>query len=63
MCKFSAALAAAALMACTMPGRAAAQENFTAAMADFEASCAGCHGSGGGGGDRAPAKPWAPTVT
>jgi mono/diheme cytochrome c family protein len=38
-----------------MSGRAAAQENFSAAMADFEADCAGCHGSGGGGGDRAPA--------
>jgi PQQ-dependent dehydrogenase (methanol/ethanol family) len=55
MCRFSVALAAAVLMACTMSGRAAAQENFSAAMADFEADCAGCHGSGGGGGDRAPA--------
>jgi PQQ-dependent dehydrogenase (methanol/ethanol family) len=55
MCRFSVALAAAALMACAVSGRATAQENFSAAMADFEADCAGCHGSGGGGGDRAPA--------
>jgi PQQ-dependent dehydrogenase (methanol/ethanol family) len=55
MHKLSIVLAGAALLACTLSGRAAAQENFSAAMADFEANCAGCHGSGGGGGDRAPA--------
>jgi PQQ-dependent dehydrogenase (methanol/ethanol family) len=32
-----------------------AQESFAAAKAQFEANCARCHGSGGGGGDRAPA--------
>ncbi len=32
-----------------------AQEPFAAAKDDFEKSCAVCHGSGGGGGDRAPA--------
>ncbi|HEY1877986.1 MAG TPA: c-type cytochrome, partial [Rhizomicrobium sp.] len=32
-----------------------AQENFAAAKDDFEKNCAVCHGSGGGGGDRAPA--------
>ena len=47
--------AAVALMATATSGRAAGQDNFTAAKADFEANCAGCHGSGGGGGDRAPA--------
>jgi PQQ-dependent dehydrogenase (methanol/ethanol family) len=32
-----------------------AQEPFAAAKDDFEKNCAVCHGSGGGGGDRAPA--------
>ena len=32
-----------------------AQESFAAAKDDFEKNCAVCHGSGGGGGDRAPA--------
>ncbi|HEY2008893.1 MAG TPA: PQQ-binding-like beta-propeller repeat protein [Rhizomicrobium sp.] len=32
-----------------------AQVPFAAAQADFEKNCAVCHGSGGGGGDRAPA--------
>src|SRR3954470_19524112 len=32
-----------------------AQEAFAAAKDDFEKNCAVCHGSGGGGGDRAPA--------
>src|SRR5471030_3008201 len=35
--------------------RAVAQEPFAAAKDDFEKNCAVCHGSGGGGGDRAPA--------
>ena len=34
---------------------ARAQEPFAAAKDDFEKNCAVCHGSGGGGGDRAPA--------
>jgi PQQ-dependent dehydrogenase (methanol/ethanol family) len=34
---------------------AVAQEPFAAAKDDFEKNCAVCHGSGGGGGDRAPA--------
>jgi PQQ-dependent dehydrogenase (methanol/ethanol family) len=55
MRKFFVALSAAALTAATVSAHAAARENFTAAMTDFEADCAGCHGSGGGGGDRAPA--------
>ena len=41
--------AAAALL------HARAQENFAPAKDDFEKNCAVCHGSGGGGGDRAPA--------
>jgi hypothetical protein len=32
-----------------------AQESYAAAKDDFEKNCAVCHGSGGGGGDRAPA--------
>jgi PQQ-dependent dehydrogenase (methanol/ethanol family) len=32
-----------------------AQDKFAAAKDDFEKTCAVCHGSGGGGGDRAPA--------
>ena len=34
---------------------AQAQDGYAAAKDDFEKTCAVCHGSGGGGGDRAPA--------
>ncbi len=43
------------LFAVTALWHARAQEPFTAAKDDFEKNCAVCHGSGGGGGDRAPA--------
>jgi PQQ-dependent dehydrogenase (methanol/ethanol family) len=48
-------LAAAALLGALGTAPARAQQNQSAAREHFEASCAGCHGSGGGGGDRAPA--------
>ena len=43
------------LFAVTALWHARAQEPFAAAKDDFEKNCAVCHGSGGGGGDRAPA--------
>jgi PQQ-dependent dehydrogenase (methanol/ethanol family) len=43
------------LVAATLAWPVAAQELFTAAKDNFEKTCAACHGSGGGGGDRAPA--------
>jgi PQQ-dependent dehydrogenase (methanol/ethanol family) len=53
MKKFAAALIL--LFAVAALWRARAQEPFAAAKDDFEKNCAVCHGSGGGGGDRAPA--------
>ena len=49
------ALIIAALSA--SPGRAQTQAapSFAAAQKQFDGTCAGCHGEGGGGGDRAPA--------
>ena len=38
-----------------MPGMAQTQANFAAAQKQFDSTCAGCHGEGGAGGDRAPA--------
>jgi PQQ-dependent dehydrogenase (methanol/ethanol family) len=43
------------LFAATAFWPVAAQEPFAAAKDNFEKTCAACHGSGGGGGDRAPA--------
>jgi PQQ-dependent dehydrogenase (methanol/ethanol family) len=43
------------VFAATVLWHARAQEPFAAAKDDFEKNCAVCHGSGGGGGDRAPA--------
>jgi PQQ-dependent dehydrogenase (methanol/ethanol family) len=43
------------LAAATALSHVHAQQPFTAAKDDFEKNCAVCHGSGGGGGDRAPA--------
>jgi PQQ-dependent dehydrogenase (methanol/ethanol family) len=45
----------AVLFAVAALWHASAQEPFAAAKNDFEKNCAVCHGSGGGGGDRAPA--------
>ena len=45
----------AALLFLPLATRAHAQDPHAAAKEDFEKSCAVCHGSGGGGGDRAPA--------
>jgi len=53
MKKFAVALIL--LLATTVLWPARAQEPFAAAKDDFEKNCAVCHGSGGGGGDRAPA--------
>lgn len=55
MRKFSILIAAATLMASATSDRAAEEHSFDVAMAEFESNCAGCHGAGGGGGDRAPA--------
>jgi PQQ-dependent dehydrogenase (methanol/ethanol family) len=45
----------AVLFAVAALWHASAQEPFAAVKDDFEKNCAVCHGSGGGGGDRAPA--------
>ena len=45
----------ALLLAALGASHVRAQEKFTNAKDDFERTCAVCHGSGGGGGDRAPA--------
>jgi PQQ-dependent dehydrogenase (methanol/ethanol family) len=44
-----------ALLLALLARPAPAQSPFAAAQNEFERTCAGCHGSGGGGGDRAPA--------
>lgn len=49
------AAAFAILFAAAALRPAAAQEAFAAAKDNFEKTCAACHGSGAGGGDRAPA--------
>jgi len=36
------------------PGLAQTTQNFAAAQKQFDTTCAGCHGEGGAGGDRAP---------
>ena len=36
------------------PGLAQTAPNFTAAQKQFDTTCAGCHGEGAAGGDRAP---------
>jgi PQQ-dependent dehydrogenase (methanol/ethanol family) len=48
-------LAAALVVPMAFAAFVHAQEPFAAAKDDFEKNCAVCHGSGGGGGDRAPA--------
>ena len=45
----------ALLLAALGASHVRAQESFATAKDDFEKTCAVCHGSGGGGGDRAPA--------
>ncbi|HEY4078863.1 MAG TPA: PQQ-binding-like beta-propeller repeat protein [Rhizomicrobium sp.] len=48
-------LIAVCVMLFTAAASVHAQEPFAAAKTDFEKTCSACHGSGGGGGDRAPA--------
>ena len=56
---FAAGIAAFAMLfhvyAQNKPPLPAADDDFTAAKQSFETTCAGCHGPGGAGGDRAPA--------
>jgi len=48
-------LAGAMLVAALLPVGAQAQTDHAAAQKQFNSVCAGCHGEGGAGGDRAPA--------
>ena len=50
---FAGAIVAAALLA--TPAAAQTSADFAAAQKQFAGTCAGCHGEGGAGGDRAPA--------
>jgi outer membrane protein assembly factor BamB/mono/diheme cytochrome c family protein len=50
---FAGAMMMAALLA--VPAGAQAQADYSAALKQFNTTCAGCHGEGAAGGDRAPA--------